>query len=123
MPSLPPGVSLDDEIAAYDLRVAALAEPPVAMPAPEPLRPAALRAPVPEPLYQAQPPVAHLPAMDHAAPALPPIYVPGPVPELPEASPVAQPASQTTGSCASCGLSLSATARFCRRCGTPQHLD
>jgi ribosomal protein L40E len=25
--------------------------------------------------------------------------------------------------CPSCGLSLSANARFCRRCGTPQQLD
>jgi predicted amidophosphoribosyltransferase len=25
--------------------------------------------------------------------------------------------------CPSCGLSLSANARFCRRCGTPQQVD
>lgn len=104
MPSLPAGVSLDDEIAAYDLRVAALAEPTVTH---QPIQPAV---------------VAQSAAVDEPAPALPPIYVPGPVPDLPAPSAVAQPASQTTGSCASCGLTLSATARFCRRCGTPQHL-
>lgn len=133
MPTLPPGVSLDDEIAAYDLRVAALAEPAiaalagpaVATPAPESLRPAAMQAPAPPPIHQAvQPPVAAQSAIiEEPARALPPIYVPGPVPDLPAASPVAQPASLTTGSCASCGLTLSATARFCRRCGTSQHLD
>jgi hypothetical protein len=29
--------------------------------------------------------------------------------------------SSTVSSCTSCGLSLSASARFCRRCGTRQH--
>jgi zinc ribbon protein len=37
----------------------------------------------------------------------------------PAAGPVAPVASVQP--CSSCGLSLSATARFCRRCGTPQH--
>jgi ribosomal protein L40E len=38
------------------------------------------------------------------------------------ARPAAAPASVVTGvqPCSSCGLSLSATARFCRRCGTRQ---
>jgi len=75
---------------------------------PERLRPAAA----------ADRPVA-MPATERAA--LPPIYVAGPVPDLPAPSPVALPDAQTTGSCASCGLTLSATARFCRRCGTAQH--
>jgi hypothetical protein len=147
LPALPPGVSLDEEIAAYDLRVAALAEPPVAAatpeapavaPGPAPVAPPFV-VPTPAPPVQAprsdelrpaavQPPIAHihaeemLPRVHQGAPqpALPPVYVPGPVPELPAASPAALPASQSTGTCGSCGLALSATARFCRRCGTPQ---
>jgi hypothetical protein len=124
LPAFPPGVSLDDEIAAYEQRIAAFTTPqpspasarPTTQPdmptrveqEPERLRPAAA----------ADRPVA-MPATERAA--LPPIYVAGPVPDLPEPSPVALPDAQTTGSCASCGLTLSATARFCRRCGTAQH--
>lgn len=128
----PPGVSLDEEIAAYDLRVAALSTP---TPEPEAEPPATL---APEPIGRTDPGLPAAPldwpmAAEHAAPRasasdttgparLAPRYVPGPVPELPDASPVALPAAQSTGSCASCGLSLSATARFCRRCGTAQHV-
>jgi hypothetical protein len=105
LPAFAPGASLDEEIAAYDLRVAAISGPASAGDA---LAPAAVHPATSEPTVQ---------------PVLPPIYVPGPVPDLPDVSPAALPAAQTTGACASCGLALSATARFCRRCGTPQHID
>jgi len=37
---------------------------------------------------------------------------------------IAQPAQPLAAhACPSCGLSLSASARFCRRCGTPQQVD
>jgi predicted amidophosphoribosyltransferase len=35
----------------------------------------------------------------------------------------APPPVLTARACPSCGLSLSASARFCRRCGTPQQVD
>jgi len=132
LPAFPPGVSLDDEIAAYEQRIAAFTTPPPsaapsAAPAPAPARPA-MQPEMPSrvereperlrPASAADRPVA-MPATERAA--LPPIYVAGPVPDLPAPSPVALPDAQTTGSCASCGLTLSATARFCRRCGTAQH--
>jgi len=117
LPDFPPGVSLDDEIAAYDLRVASLAVPPV-MPAPPVAQPPAAMpiAATVEPIAtsQPEPPAAK-------SQALPPIFVAGAVPDLPAASPAALPIAQTTGTCSSCGLSVSASARFCRRCGTPQH--
>jgi hypothetical protein len=40
---------------------------------------------------------------------------------LPAISQPAQPLA--AHACPSCGLSLSASARFCRRCGTPQQVD
>ena len=128
LPAFPPGVSLDDEIAAYELRVAAFTTPPSVEPLP-PAAPSPTVAPAPAPRVEPErlrpaastDGVAGTGAAPAAARALPPIYVAGPVPELPAPSPVALPAAQTTGSCASCGLTLSATARFCRRCGTPQH--
>ena len=133
--SFPPGVSLDEEIAAYEVRVAAIATPapveaievpPPAVPEPAPLPPPA-PAVSDQPAWpmaaeRAAPAAARHPAPGSAQ-AFTPRFVAGPVPDLPAASPVALPESRTTGSCASCGLSLSATARFCRRCGTAQHLS
>ena len=102
LPSLPPGVSLDEEIAAYDLRMAALAAPPPP-------------APTIQPIAASATPMGQAPA---AMPA--PRIVPAVVPDLPAASEAAMPAAQAATSCPSCGLALSATARFCRRCGTSQ---
>ena len=45
----------------------------------------------------------------------------GPGAGLPAAESAALPAPARA--CPSCGLSLSASARFCRRCGTPQQMD
>jgi hypothetical protein len=103
LPSFPPGVSLDEEIAAYDLRMAALATPPPAQP------------PAIQPIAASATPMTQEPA---AAPN--PRIVPAVVPDLPAASAAAMPAAQAATSCPSCGLALSATARFCRRCGTAQ---
>jgi hypothetical protein len=110
LPSFPPGVSLDEEIAAYDLRMAALAAQPP-----------------PSPAFQAPPPPMFQPAAASATPMSPaptpaptPRIVPAVVPDLPAASEAALPAAQAAASCPSCGLALSATARFCRRCGTAQ---
>ena len=102
LPAFPPGVSLDEEIAAYDLRVAALAVPPPPPPAIEPI--AAVSAPI----------------SSAPTPAPVPRIVAAVVPDLPAASEAAMPAAQAATSCPSCGLALSATARFCRRCGTAQ---
>jgi hypothetical protein len=95
-PGFRPGRSLDDEIAAYELRVAALAAAP-----PEPLPPVVVAATPPTDVARAE-----LPRETRAF-ALPP-----------EPTPISAPSS--TGTCRSCGLSLSASARFCRRCGTRQ---
>lgn len=103
LPSFPPGVSLDEEIAAYDLRMAALATPPPAPP------------PAIQPIAASATPMSQEPT---AAPT--PRIVPAVVPDLPAASAAAMPAAQAATSCPSCGLALSATARFCRRCGTAQ---
>jgi hypothetical protein len=129
LPAFPPGVSLDEEIAAYEMRVAALSTPeptPEAEPEPE------LEAVEPSPSPIAPPPAAPLswPVRDTLRPAAsaahePVADAPKPrvvayAPELPAVSPVVLPAAQSTGSCPACGLALSATARFCRRCGTAQ---
>ena len=141
---LPPGVSLDEEIAAYELRVAALSAPvePATPPVPEPIEPTPAPAapiverpgptpmrrptPVPEPLRPAasmpSPRAGDLRPIDVPPPQPVRIVVSGAVEDLPAASAVTMPAAQSTGSCPSCGLTLSATARFCRRCGTAQHV-
>jgi hypothetical protein len=106
-PGFLPGRSLDEEIAAYELRIAALA----AMP-PEPLtRPAEPPTRAPQPAVRS----GSLPAPTQrpARTANPPtVVVAAPVQ-------VAAPAA-TPGTCGTCGLSLSASARFCRRCGARQ---
>jgi predicted amidophosphoribosyltransferase len=43
------------------------------------------------------------------------------IPEAPEAVPASITPISGISTCPSCGLSLSASARFCRRCGTQQH--
>ena len=43
------------------------------------------------------------------------------IPEAPEAVPASITPISGIATCPSCGLSLSASARFCRRCGTQQH--
>ena len=108
-PGFQPGRSLDDEIAAYELRMAALAQIPLdpgpALP-PEPQvieRVVASATPVAGPeTVSPKPPIA--------APA---VGVAAPTPDEP--TPLGTP-----GTCRSCGLSISASARFCRRCGTRQ---
>jgi hypothetical protein len=100
-PGFQPGHSLDEEIAAYELRVAALAETPPA-PGP-PIVVAATPPPAPAASRLARP------AALAAAPNLP---APTPMPAAPG----------SPGTCRSCGLSISASARFCRRCGTAQQV-
>jgi hypothetical protein len=113
LPGFTPGASLDDEIAAYDLRVAALsAASPIAAgpPPPAAFEPPAVIASVIAPAASVTPlaavarPESHLPPMEA-------------IPETPPETASGTP----TGMCPSCGLSLSASARFCRRCGTQQH--
>jgi hypothetical protein len=99
-PDFQPGRNLDDEIAAYELRIAALNEIPLD-PGPAIVAPEVLRA------------AASATRVD-AAPA--PLEVPGQATELAEPTSVAP----VPGTCRSCGLSISASARFCRRCGTRQ---
>ena len=103
LPEFLPGRSLDDEIAAYELRIAALAASP-----PEPVAPIT-------------------PVVEVAPPRVPPAFQPAiriqatprPVPMAPPPAPAGTTAA-APGTCRSCGLSLSASARFCRRCGTAQ---
>lgn len=98
LPEFLPGRSLDDEIAAYELRVASLAAAP-----PEPLPPVVVEATrTPAAVPMERPPVA----TSRVAASLP-------------VAPVAS-SPPAAGTCRSCGLSLSASARFCRRCGTAQ---
>ena len=85
-------------------------QPPVPPPAP---RSAPRSAPPPQP-----PPPPQVPAQQQPAFVPPPAP---PAPTTPPARPRAVPRPRTsTHACASCGLSLSAKARFCRRCGAPQ---
>jgi hypothetical protein len=60
-------------------------------------------------------------AAERSAAVQPPRIVRADVPDVPAVSEVTLPAAQATDTCAACGLAVSATARFCRRCGTPQH--
>ena len=97
-PGFQPGRSLDDEIAAYELRIAALAAPV----APEP--------PIQAAAVHRAPPPASVPA----AMAAQPLQATAPaIDEQPDLAP-------TPGACRTCGLSISASARFCRRCGARQ---
>jgi hypothetical protein len=98
-----PGRSLDDEIAAYELRIAALAEAPIE--SEPPLRPAAVRESERGPTVAA---MSRERSRPEQAPAVAQIQA--------EAVTVAAGA----GSCRACGLSISASARFCRRCGARQ---
>jgi hypothetical protein len=100
-PGFKPGRSLDDEIAAYELRIAALASPASA-----------------EPTIQAA-------AFVHREP--PPAAMPSRTGTIRGAAELAaevlaeRPAGAAMpGTCHSCGLSISASARFCRRCGARQ---
>ena len=116
-----PGRSLDEEIAAYELRVAALAAVP-----PEPALPPITVTSMPA----AERPAAQAPADAGAAAArpsavrseslspMPGAAIPPPLPEAPTAGEATQ--LHAVGSCRNCGLSISASARFCRRCGTRQ---
>ena len=97
-PEFLPGRSLDDEIAAYELRVAALAATP-----PEPLPPIIVAA-TPPPMA----PVMQQAPQPRVSAAVVPPSSPAPL------------AAAAPGTCRSCGLSISANARFCRRCGTSQ---
>ena len=79
-----------------------------------------------------------VPVPRHAAPATPAQpAAPAPVQQTPQDAPrvalrrtganlpsvTAPPPILAARACPSCGLSLSANARFCRRCGTPQQID
>jgi hypothetical protein len=98
-----PGRSLDDEIAAYELRIAALAEAPIE--SEPPLRPAAVRE------SERGPTVAAMSRERSRAEQAPAVA---------QIQPEAVTAAAGAGSCRSCGLSISASARFCRRCGARQ---
>ena len=101
-PGFQPGRSLDDEIAAYELRIAALAAPT----APEP--------PIQAAAVHRAPPAA-------AAAASLPTPMAVPLPMMPTPATEEQPGlAPTPGTCRSCGLSISVSARFCRRCGARQ---
>jgi hypothetical protein len=109
----PPGKSLDEEIAAYDLRIAALGTAPPPQPQ------------VPPPYLAVGRTEAAVGSSGQFATAAPASAVTpavrGTVPEFPELP--ADPLSLVnTGTCPSCGLSLSASARFCRRCGMQQRV-
>jgi zinc-ribbon domain len=99
----PPGANLDEEIAAYDLRIAALATTAPSPPTSPPAQVIASRAPSP----------GETPSVTQA-------MATATVPDLPDPDSRTGPAGTGAGTCPSCGLSLSASARFCRRCGTPQ---
>ncbi len=123
----------DDVVAQPTWQIVAPEAPPV--PGTEPVAPAAPVAPPPaasaEPQWPAQPAwPSHQPAggLPYAQPAatggLDQLWAESArevtaVPTVPSAA-VARGAMTGVQPCVSCGLSLSATARFCRRCGTRQ---
>ena len=145
-----PGTSLDDAIAAYEAAVTSARQPePVVAVAPEPepelLRPAAIAEAVDAPSTLPLGPAGEDPrfaawqiiAPEIAAaapPTLPPFSSEGFAARIGRTTQSAPPASGApaqaaatraqpeTGArtCVSCGLTLSANARFCRRCGTRQ---
>jgi hypothetical protein len=101
-PGFRPGRSLDDEIAAYELRIAALASPPAS----------------PEPTIQAAAFIHREPPSAAAQATTSPTRGAAEVASL---VPADRPAGAVLpGTCHSCGLSISASARFCRRCGARQ---
>jgi hypothetical protein len=101
-PGFRPGRSLDDEIAAYELRIAALATPPAS----------------PEPTIQAAAFIHREPPSASAPSAIAPSRG---ATEIADVAPVDRPAGAVLpGTCHSCGLSISSSARFCRRCGSRQ---
>ena len=108
-PGFQPGRSLDDEIAAYEVRMAALAQIPLDPGPPIPQEPE----PAPRIAAAAAPPAAIQPAQQPAPPSLQVVGTAQPA--------AGEPAvAGAPGTCRSCGLSISASARFCRRCGTRQ---
>jgi hypothetical protein len=136
-----PGLNLDEQIAAYERQHAvteATLDEPVAdaEPEPEPVAatseptPAELE-PIPTAIGQALPASSvdgtpSWPGTEVAAASFEPNWPDTPAPHqggrqgagLPAAEPPVMPLAARA--CPSCGLSLSASARFCRRCGTPQ---
>jgi hypothetical protein len=101
-PGFQPGRSLDAEIAAYELRIAALAESP--LDSEPPLQAVGSGAPSPATQVTSATSSPSLGQTLLAAAIAAPGAVAGPSP----------------GTCRSCGLSISASARFCRRCGSRQ---
>ncbi len=148
-----PGLNLDDQIAAYERQLTAGEAPhelepePMSMaPEPEPVvEPmAAAIEPIPTAIGQPVPASSvdgplRWPDIEVAAAAVAPTW-----PSITESEPAprdyAAPGAESNRgaglpgadtpvlplaarACPSCGLSLSASARFCRRCGTPQQVD
>jgi hypothetical protein len=112
-PGFEPGANLDAEIEAYDLRVAAVSQP-LPPSTPEALAPAAAR---PAPMPESARPVERFVA---ASPGQRAVRSEA-IPEVPAVDPATAVPVAPVGTCPSCGLTLSASARFCRRCGTAQH--
>jgi hypothetical protein len=133
-----PGRSLDDAIAEYERhhgepepdRAVPVAEAPAATELESQSAPAMAASIEPIPTAVGQPiPAASItgqvnwPASGASAslePAWPDVPVPGAAEALPQTPAPVQPGG--VRACPSCGLSLSASARFCRRCGTPQQV-
>jgi zinc-ribbon domain len=114
-PGFQPGRSLDDEIAAYELRIAALASIPL-----DPGPPIAAAAPAAAPAAPPIRAIATTPEPPAATPAGP-VGVPAGVAGAPAVEgAVTAVAHGVPGTCSHCGLSISASAKFCRRCGTRQ---
>jgi hypothetical protein len=135
-----PGVNLDDEIAAYE-RSHVDSPEPGAKPV-EPI-PTAIGQPLPASAVEVPPSwpapgtagtafEPHWPDIA-AARGAPDVAAPPPPPQASAAGsrriganlPAADvpPPPVAARACPSCGLSLSASARFCRRCGTQQQVD
>ena len=117
---LEPGRSLDAEIAAYEEQRGAGPETPEpeaveVAPEPEPFRPVSI--PAPWPIAEDQVAAMAAPGERPALESLPPIV--GPTTVVGAGHPAGAPISGARA-CPSCGLSLSVSARFCRRCGTAQ---
>ena len=115
---LEPGRSLDAEIAAYEEQHVA-GEPEAVEVAPEPAEPfRPVLAPAPPPIAEEQV-AAMAPSPGERSPleVLPPILGPRTVVGADQPAAAPSPGART---CPSCGLSLSVSARFCRRCGTAQ---
>ena len=104
-----PGPNLDDQIAAYERGLGTPSD--ATLPEIAPMPTAVSDAPLswPQPAVGATAAQPNWP--DAAAPR-------GPGAHLPAASQPVVPLAARA--CPSCGLSLSASARFCRRCGTQQ---